>query len=96
MKISLLLTLLFFNGCQKAPCEPEKVYIKASMPKLRVLYPIKPFKITDLSTLDDRYYRVNKEQLKMAASVSQKKTKNIAFYESQNIKFNSTFHKEEK
>jgi len=88
----LVLATLFFNGCvEKEPCPEKEKLIYTKVPKLRILYSIKQYKITDISTIDETYYKVNIEQLKMASAVSQKRNKNIKFYEEQNYKFNRDF-----
>ena len=58
---------------------------------MRILYPVKPYKITDFRPSTDGYIEVNKEQLKKASSVSQKRIHNIKFYENQNMKYNKKF-----
>ena len=90
--ITAFLIALFFNGCsQKVPCEPEKIYVKTKVPRLKILYAVKPYQITDFWSLDDKYYKVNKAELEKASKVSQKRIYNINFYERQNNKFNKDF-----
>ena len=89
--IIVLLTVLLFNSCSQKACEPEKIYVKTKVPRLKTLYKVEPYQIKDFTSLDDRYYRVNKKELKKASAVSQRRIHVISFYERQNNKFNKEF-----
>ena len=94
MKTLLIASAVFLLlGCtqQVKECEPKKIYVKSKVPKLRTLYVVKPYRIQDFSSIDDTYIKVNKSELKKASNVSQKRIKNISFYERQNMKFNKEF-----
>ena len=92
MRIILLIAIsLYFSGCQKIPCEPEKIYVKTKIPKLKTLYHVEPYEIKDFSVLDDRYYKVNRKELYGASRASQKRIHNIKYYEKQNQRFNTEF-----
>ena len=88
----LIFSLLFLMGCNEPECVPKKIYVKTKVPRLKVLHHIEPYQIKDFSALDDRYYKVSKQELKMASKASQKRIHNISFYERQCIKFNKDFY----
>jgi len=92
--ILLLATSLFFNGCQEPkPCEPKKIFVKAKVPKLTILYKVPVYEIKDIKSIDSNYYAVNKKELHKASEASQKRIHNINFYEKQNRQFNREFAK---
>jgi len=86
---------LFFSGCSQTQpqCEPKIIRVKTKVPKLIIIEQPKPYKITDKTSLDNTYYKINKEQLKMASMTSQKRIKIIDFYEEQITRFNKEFAK---
>ncbi len=91
---TVLIAVLFFSGCTpKAPepCTPKIEYVKVTPPKLRILTKVATYEVTDYSTIDSVYIKVNKAQLKKASDVSRKRIKNIKFYERQNTDFNRRF-----
>lgn len=88
----LMIVSLLFNGCsQKAP-DLSYLEIDKKYPKLITLYSVESVEIKDFSSLDDKYYSVNKTELHKASYVSKKLRKNIKFYEIQNYKINKIFH----
>ena len=91
--IPAILLTFFFKGCGQCVPEVKQVYLKTDVPRLKTLYKVEPFKITQLWDLDDKYYKVSKAQLNEASRVSQKRIHNINFYELQNNEFNRRFHK---
>ncbi len=95
MRITLFIAIsLFFNGftgCSNTPPEPEKVYVKTRIPRLKTLYRIEPYEIKDISSLDNLYYKILKKELHIASTVSQKRIHKIDFYERQNHRFNKEF-----
>ncbi len=102
MKLLLKLTLLslvfvlFFSGCDKQPSinpEPKIIYIKSKYPKHKFLYTIKPYEITDIYTINKRYYGVNKRQLKRASDTSKLLRKQNVFYKKQVQNYNRKFVK---
>jgi len=83
--------LLFLSGCGQQP-EPRIKYIKGNCPKLTILHPIPkkdfPPEVHLKIVPDGKYYKVEKNALKKASEVSQKKsilikkqTRYIRFYE---------------
>jgi hypothetical protein len=97
MRTVLLITALLFSGCSPKPVvEPKKIYIKENIPRLRVLYKVEPFTITDYYDINATYYSVNKKELHKASEVSQKVRHKVDFYERQNIQFNKEFNNENK
>ncbi len=92
MRIILLIAIsLYFSGCSQRLCEPEKIYVKTKSPKLKILYTVKSYEIKDVSSLNNLYYKINKDELRKASNVSQKRIHNIKFYEKQNQRFNKEF-----
>ena len=88
-----LIVVLFFSGCsnEPVPCTPNNVYVKSEVPKLRILYKVKPYEITDYTYIDVNYTKVNTAQLKKAAAVSRKRASNLDFSDRQAIRFNTEF-----
>lgn len=91
--ILLLITLsLFFSACRdKQPQIPKSTYVKTKVPRLLVLSRVPAYEIKDFSSLDAKYYKVNKVELHGASEASQKRIHKIDIYERQAIKFNKEF-----
>lgn len=88
-----LLTVLFFSGCaeKEVQLEPKVVYIKSKYPRHKFLYDVAPYEITDIYTINDKYYGVNKKQLKRASETSKLLRKQTYFYKRQVQKYNVKF-----
>lgn len=100
LKLSLLSVLFFslfiLGGCTKPPVinpEPKIIYIKSKYPKHKFLYTIKPYEITDIYTINRRYYGVNKKQLHRASETSKLLRKQNGFYKRQVQSYNRKFVK---
>lgn len=93
MQITPLILILFFSGCsQKAPeCKPEIIHVKTDVPRLKILYKVPKYKITDKIKIDDKYYKISIDQMHKASEVSQKRIHKIEFYEAQNMRFNREY-----
>ncbi len=92
MEKILILAILFFSGCGIPP-EPKIIYIKQKVPKQNTLELVREFKITDIYTVDERYYGVNKSQLERASDTSVLLRKQNYFYRKQAQDFNKLFNK---
>lgn len=88
----LLIVVLFFSGCaEKIQPEPKIIYIKQKVPKQNTLKTIKEYEITDIYTVNERYFGVNKKQLIHAADTAVMLRKQNYFYKKQAQDFNKLF-----
>lgn len=86
----LLIILILFSGCTR---EVKKIYVEPKYPKLRVLYSVPVYEITDFKSLGSGYIEVNATQLREASTVSSRVRRNLKFYEEQTLKYNREFVK---
>ena len=97
MRIILLFSLIsFFNGCGQPAPKKEKEYVYKPVPSLKLRPYIEPYKILDISKLDEHYYRVNKKELKTASTQSQQRIYDINFYIRQITDFNNKYPTKDK
>lgn len=101
MKLILNLLLvailsLVFNGCsyftKEAPLiQIKTVYIKQKVLRLKNLPNVPNYIVTDITIIDEDYYKVGKADLTKASATCKKRQRIIKYYRTQNDKFNKRY-----
>ena len=91
LKLTLLVSVLFFSGClQKPDPEPKIIYIKNNYPRQKTLKGVKTYEINDIVVIDGRLC-LKRKDLRKASKTSSLLRKQNYFYRKQAFQYNKKF-----